>query len=157
MAQLPQARRSGLIVEELPGETLVYDSESDSALCLNQTAAQVWKQCDGKTTPTRMAHLLEKEFQITGGDEVVALALERLEKSHLLTSKLAPQLPGISRRELVRRVSIAAALVPVIALILVPTASARATCGANGSVCTVNADCCSNNCLDNGRGVLQCT
>ena len=157
MAQLPQARRSGLIVEELPGETLVYDSERDRALCLNQTAAQVWKHCDGKTTPARIAHLIEKEFQITGGDEVVALALERLEKSHLLTTKLAPHLPGISRRELVRRVSIAAALVPVITLILVPTASAQATCRANGSLCTVNADCCSNNCLDNGRGVLQCT
>ena len=156
MAQLPEARRSGLIVEELPGEVLVYDSESDSALCLNQTAAQIWKLCDGKTTPARMAHLVEKEFQITGGNEVVALALEQLERSHLLTSKLESHLPGISRRELVRRVSIAAALVPVITLILVPKARAQATCRANGSRCTVDADCCSNNCLDNGRGVLQC-
>ena len=156
MAQLPQARRSGLIVEELPGEVLVYDSESDSALCLNKTAGQVWKHCDGKTTPARMAHLIEKEFQITGGDEVVALALERLEKSHLLTSKLAPHHSGISRRDLVRRVGIAAALVPVITLILVPTARAQATCRATGTPCTVDADCCSNNCVDSGRG-FQCT
>ena len=156
MAQLPQARRSGLIVEELPDEVLVYDSESDSALCLNQTAAHVWKHCDGKTTPARIAHLVEQEFQITGGEEVVALALEQLAKSHLLTSKPAPHLPGISRRELVRRVGIAAALVPVITLILVPTARAQATCRATGTPCAVDADCCSNNCVDSGRG-FQCT
>ncbi|HYV00292.1 MAG TPA: hypothetical protein VE977_15790 [Pyrinomonadaceae bacterium] len=152
MAQLPRARRSGLIIEELPGEVLVYDSDRDSALCLNHVAAQVWKLCDGKTTPARMGRLIEKQLQVTGGEEVVALALEQLEKSQLLTGKLEPQLLGISRRDLVRRVGIAAALVPVITSILVPTAQAQATCRASGSPCTVDADCCSNSCVDNGRG-----
>ena len=152
MAQLPRARRSGLIIEELPGEVLVYDSDRDSALCLNHMAARVWKLCDGETTPARMGRLIEKQLQVTGGDEVVALALEQLEKSQLLTGKLEPQLLGISRRDLVRRVGIAAALVPVITLILVPTARAQATCRASGSPCTVDADCCSNSCVDNGRG-----
>ena len=80
MAQLPLARRTGLIIEQLPDETLVYDSDRDKAMCLNQAAASVWKNCDGKTTPARMARLIEKELQIAGGDEVVSLALERLER-----------------------------------------------------------------------------
>jgi hypothetical protein len=87
MAHLPLARQTGLIIEEIPDEVLVYDSERDSALCLNRTAAFVWKHCDGKTTSTHVARLIEKELQITGGDEVVSLALEQLEKSHLLAGK----------------------------------------------------------------------
>jgi len=40
---------SGLIIEELPGEVLVYDSDREQrSLCLNHMAAQVWKLCDGK-------------------------------------------------------------------------------------------------------------
>ena len=156
MSQLPIARQTGLIIEELPDEVLVYDSEHDSAMCLNHTAATVWKHCDGQTTPGRMARLIEEELQISGGDEVVSLALERLEKSHLLAAKPPVFLPGISRRELVRRVGIAAALVPVITLILVPTARAQASCFPTGTPCAANADCCSNNCLDSGRG-FQCT
>ena len=156
MTQLPRARRNGLIVEALPDEVLIYDSDRDVALCLNQAVTSVWKLCDGQTMPARMALLIEKEFQVSSGAEIVSLALKRLDECDLLAAKVPIFLPGISRRELVRRLGIAAALVPVITLILVPTASAQATCGANGSLCTVNADCCSNNCVDNGRGVLQC-
>ena len=133
MAQLPRARRSGLVIEELPDEVLVYDSQRDSAMCLNTTAAAVWKHCDGQTTPARMARLIEKELEISGGDEVVSLALAQLETSHLLTGKAPVPYPGISRRELVRRVGIAAAMLPVVTLILVPTASAQATCRASGT------------------------
>ena len=157
MAQLPRARRSGLIVEVLPDELLVYDSDRDVALCLNQAAAAVWKHCDGQTTPERIALLIEKEFQVSAAAEVVSLALERLGECNLLATKTPFFCPGVSRRELVRRIGIAAALVPVITLILVPTASAQATCGVNGSRCVADADCCSNNCVDNGRGVFQCT
>ncbi|MGH9871695.1 MAG: PqqD family peptide modification chaperone [Pyrinomonadaceae bacterium] len=157
MAQLPRARRSGLIIEELPDEVLVYDSDRDRALCLNHTAARVWRLCDGRTTRALMGRLIEKEFQVTGGHEVVSLALEQLEKFRLLTGKLEPQLARVSRRDLVRRIGIAVALVPVITLILVPTARAQATCFASGSPCARDGDCCSNSCVDNGRGGFECT
>ena len=147
MVQLPLARQTGLIIKELPGEVLVYDSDRDSALCLNRTAASVWKHCDGKTPPARMARLIEKELQITGGDEVVSLALERLEKSHLLTGKPPVRFSGVSRRELIGRIGIAAA-VPVISLILVPTAKAGGSCLPHDSGCELNSDCCSNCCSD---------
>lgn len=148
MVQLPLARQTGLIIKELPGEVLVYDSDRDRALCLNRTAASVWKHCDGKTPPARMARLIEKELQITGGDEVVSLALERLEKSHLLTGKPSVRFSGVSRRELIGRIGIAAA-VPVISLILVPTAKAGAgSCKVDGSGCELGSECCSGCCTD---------
>jgi hypothetical protein len=145
MAQSPRARKTGLIIETLPEEVLVYDLDRDQALCLNHTAALVWKQCDGKTTPERMARVLEKEFQIAGGDEIVSLALERLERSHLLTGKVPTHLPGVSRRQLVQRLGIVAA-VPVITLMLVPTAKAQASCTPNEGGCESNAECCSGCC-----------
>jgi hypothetical protein len=148
MAQLPLARQTGLVIEEIPGEMLVYDSDRDSAMCLNQTAASVWKHCDGKTTPASIARLIEKELQIAEGDEVVALALERLEKSRLLTAKTPGRFSGLSRRELIGRIGIAAA-VPVISLILVPTAKAgAASCTPTGNGCQQNGDCCSGCCSD---------
>ena len=45
---IPQARQEGLIVQELSEEVLVYDQQRHQAHCLNQTAAVVWRQCDGR-------------------------------------------------------------------------------------------------------------
>jgi hypothetical protein len=145
MAKLPLARRAGLIIEHLPDEVLVYDSDRDKAMCLNQAAAAVWKYCDGKTTPAHMAHLIEQDLQINSGHEVVSLALERLDKAQLLTGKPLAHLPGMSRRELIG----ALAVVPVIAIIQVPPAGQIASCTPNEGSCLENTDCCSGCC---GKG-----
>lgn len=147
MAQLPRVRQTGLIIEELPDEVLVYDLDRNKALCLNHTAATVWKHCDGKTTPNRMAHFVEKELDITVGDEVVSLALDRLAKSHLLTGNSRMHLPKVSRRQLVRGLGVAAA-VPIITMILVPTARAQGSCKQDESGCELNSECCSGCCVN---------
>jgi hypothetical protein len=147
MAQLPLARQIGLIIEEIPGEILVYDSERDSALCLNRTVALVWKHCDGKTTHASMAKLIEQELQVTGGDEIVSLALDRLEKAHLLTAPPKTKFSGITRRELVRRLGVSAAALPVIAMIQTQPAGQIASCVQLGGGCELNGDCCSGCCI----------
>lgn len=43
----PMARQSGLVVQEMPDEVLVYDMDTNKAHCLNQSAAFIWKSCDG--------------------------------------------------------------------------------------------------------------
>jgi hypothetical protein len=58
----PLAREEGLVIQELPGELLIYDLNNHKAHCLNQTAAFIWKHCDGMTTVCEMAARLEKEF-----------------------------------------------------------------------------------------------
>ena len=47
-SQVPVARKQGLVVQEMPDEVLIYDLDTNKAHCLNQTAAFVWKSCDGK-------------------------------------------------------------------------------------------------------------
>ena len=76
--QLPAARQAGLVVRELPGETLVYDLENNKAHCLNGTAALVWRRCDGQTTVAELAQTLHEELGLPADEVPVRLALEQL-------------------------------------------------------------------------------
>jgi hypothetical protein len=159
---LPKARRNQLVRKELGREMLVYDRDSDQAHCLNATAARVWAHCDGRTTVAEMAQLLEDEMKTTVADEVVWFALEQLRRSRLLQEPWArpAQVEQMSRRVMVRRLGIAAAVtVPLVTSIIAPTAVAAATCilAQAGAPCVNNGDCCSDSCVDNGRGFFQCT
>ena len=46
---LPRARTESMIVETLPGETLVCDPEHNRAHSLRPLAAAIWPRCDGAT------------------------------------------------------------------------------------------------------------
>jgi hypothetical protein len=157
---LPRARKSELVLKEVAGEMLVYDRTSDKAHCLNPTAALIWAHCDGNTTVAEMTQLLASELQTPVADEVVWLALDQLGKSRLLQERWARPagIDQMSRRALVRRLGFAATVtLPLVSSIVAPTAAAAASCLPPSATCTKNADCCSNSCLDNGRGTFQCT
>jgi len=145
---LPLARTDALVVKELQDEVLVYDLKRDKAHCLNGTAAAVWKHCDGKMTVADAARRLESELKTPVDAEVVWLALKQLDKFHLLQERvLIPDArQGLSRRELVRRIGVAAVLLPAIISISAPTARAQGSCRPLGAACTTAADCCSNCC-----------
>jgi len=107
-----------------------------------------------------MAQLLADKMNAPVADEVVWFALEQLRKSRLLQEPFVrpAKMERMSRRVLVKRLGIAAAVtMPLVSSIVAPTAAAAATCRANGTTCTANSQCCSNSCVDNGRGVFQCT
>jgi hypothetical protein len=161
---LPRARKSQIITKEVAGEVLVYDQNRDEAHCLNSTAAKVWTHCDGVTTVAEMARLLADEMQTPVADEVVWLALEQLRKSRLLQGPLLQkpfarpgQIQQLSRRALVGRLGIAAAVtLPLVSSIVAPRAAAAASCFPSGVLCTNNVQCCSGGCVNNGRGSFQC-
>jgi plasmid maintenance system antidote protein VapI len=136
---LPQARRDGLVVRELPDEVLVYDLESHKAHCLNSTAAAVWRLCDGETTVADMAFRLAREVGEPVDEDVVWLALEDLSRLELLERKVVRAESGLSRAQLVRRVGVVTATlaIPAVLSLGVPTASA-ALCN---DVCAGNPDC----------------
>lgn len=156
---LPTARKSQLITKEVAGELIVYDRENDRVHCLNSTAAFVWAHCDGRTNVAQLARLLEAEIRTPVEHVVVLYALEQLNKSRLLDEPYAVIAPkqGLSRRAVVRLGVSAALTIPFISSITAPTAAQAASCSPSGAACTVDSSCCSNSCVDNGRGTFECT
>ncbi len=152
---LPRARKDGLVIKDLHGETLVYDLERDEAHCLNQTAALVWKRCDGKTTVAKMADLLEQQLGTSGDVDIVWLAIKQLQRFDLIEDdgNVSAAAPSVSRRNLVLKYAPAALVLPVIMSISAPTAASAATNPAcatppfpQGCPCSSDTDCDSGNC-----------
>jgi hypothetical protein len=138
--QLPLARTERLIVKEVDDEVLVYDLKNDKAHCLNDTAAKVWKNCDGKNSVSEISASLLKENGVPVDEGVVWLALDQLEKFRLLDEvPTAPKIfAGMNRRQLMRNLGVAAIALPVIISIAAPPAEAQTSCGQN---CTNPGDC----------------
>jgi hypothetical protein len=100
-----------------------------------------------------MARLLEKELKTAVRDEVVWLALQQLDKFHLLQEPgtVSSGRPGLSRRDLVRRIGISALLLPAIISVTAPPAAQAQSCLVDGKDCLTNGQCCSGCC----RSVCQ--
>jgi coenzyme PQQ synthesis protein D (PqqD) len=139
--RLPQARTENLVIRELDDEILVYDMTRDKAHCLNQTAALIWRQCDGKTTGTQAARALGKELDTMVDADLVWLAVKQLQKFHLVDG--SGKSPSVSRRDLVLKYAPLAMALPVIMSISTPTSAQAATCGGQGAPCGgTNPPCC---------------
>jgi hypothetical protein len=149
---LPAARLEEIITKEIERELLVYDCTRDNAHCLNETAAAIWKRCDGRTTPNEIAQLLSKESGNTIDEELIWLGLDELRRKHLLTeikaeSERTTRGLTLSRREAIRRISLGAAIaLPVIITISAPTPAQAGTCKHNNVSCSTGSECCSGVC-----------
>lgn len=149
---MPEARKLGLVVQKLSGEVLVYDRDRNKAHCLNSTAALVWQFCDGKTPVSQIARAIEEETQTPVDEDVVWFGVEQLNKTNLLVERalLPGNKSGLSRREVMKRIGLAAAVaLPVVTSIIAPTAAQAANCIPSGQACTTSAQCCSNLCSSN--------
>jgi len=125
----PRARKDQLIVKEVRDDLLVYDLKTYKAHCLNDTAARVWRSCDGRRTVADIAQRLQRDLKSPVKDQIVWLALDQLEKFNLLTSRTPKPkgMPQVSRRTLIRTGATAAILLPLIVTISAPTALAAGT------------------------------
>ena len=135
-ARLPRSRSENLVIRELDDETLVYDMERDEAHCLNQTAALVWEQCDGKTTAAQAARSLQNKLDVSVDTDLVWLAVKQLKNFHLVERD--GNVPSVSRRNLVLKYAPLALALPVIMSISAPTPAQAATCG---QPCTTQFQC----------------
>jgi len=150
---VPQMRTDGLVTQPLGDEILVYDLHRHQAHSLSRSAAIVWNHCDGKTTVSEMCELLTTEFETPMAEQIVLLGLAQLRKARLLEESLSPSsspVPAISRREVIRRVGLAAAAaLPMVTSIIAPRAAQAANCTPNGQACNGNGNCCSHSCVGN--------
>jgi len=141
---LPLRREKDILIEELPGETLIYDQKRHKIHCLNQTAALIWRHCDGHTSIAEIAQLLRKQADLPESEELIQLTLCDLAKRRLLQDHQQYQNAEAarwSRRDFARKLGVAAVLVPAVMSVMAPTAMAAFGSGAIGSSCTTNAEC----------------
>ena len=138
ISQNPIARNKGLVIQEMPDEVLVYDLDADKAHCLNETAAFVWKSCDGKNSVADIV----REFETnTGGlvsEDFVWLAIDQLQEKGLLAANVESRFAGQSRRDVLKKIGLASMVaLPVIASLVAPkSAMAAVSCA-----CTTPGQC----------------
>lgn len=144
-SQFPTARTNGLVVQEVPQEVLVYDLESDKAHCLNQTAAMVWKACDGKTSVSEIAGIIGTQTGNAVSDDLVWLAIDQLNEHSLLETEIRSRFAGESRRQVIKKIGMASMIaLPIIASLAAPTsvlASTSCRCAGDDPAGNGDADC----------------
>lgn len=149
----PEARKEGLIVHTLSDEVLVYDLDRHKAHCLNKTAALVWSRCDGKTSVAELAQELGDEVGAPVDEQLVWLAINELGRTRLLQNETTPSSRGaarLTRRELIKRAGIGAAIaLPIVTSIIAPTPAQAATL-CSSVVC--NAGVCPTGCICSSPG-----
>jgi hypothetical protein len=129
----PVGRKDNLVVQELNGEVLVYDLHTHKALCLNETSALVWNACDGTRDLGELREYASAKMSAAVSEDLIWLAIDQLKKEDLLVD--APDTKsyfgGMSRREVVKRIGIGAAIaIPVVTGLVAPQAAHAASCGA---------------------------
>jgi hypothetical protein len=152
-------------VQDVEGETLIYDLEKNKALCLNHTSALVWQACDGKRTITEINDLLGKQLQAQTDEDIVWLALDQLSKENLIdpTTDLESRLEGMSRREIIKKIGLGSMVtLPVVASLIAPAPSFAQTCSPpldlpDGSPCTQSCQCTIGCCCSFGAPAPLCT
>lgn len=134
-SQRPIARKSGLVVQEVPDELLVYDLDSNKAHCLNQSAAMVWRSCNGDNSVAEIAELVGQQAGSGVTEDFVWLAIDQLSENNLLEREVAVDLKGLSRREAIKKIGMASMIaVPIIASLVAPqSAMAAASCACTGA------------------------
>lgn len=155
----PLARKNDLVIQEIGGEILVYDLRTNKAICLNQTSALVWQNCDGKKDAMEIAQQIEKELGSNVNEDFVWFAVNQLEKENLLIEKEDKfhKFEGLSRREVIKKIGLASVIaLPLISTIVTPTAANAASLVANGSACTLSSQCSSACCQATGANANQC-
>jgi len=121
----PRARTEGLVVRELPEETVVYDLKRHRAHCLGSLAAELWRRCDGATSAADLAQGLGGARGLALDESMVRATLHRLSKARLLVDPVVlPDEP--SRRVWMRNAARIAGL--SVATLAVPGALQAASC-----------------------------
>ncbi len=121
---LPRADHQSVLATDVGDEVVIYDSRDHHGHCLNRSAAVVWRGLDGRTSMAEMVERLSQELEAPANEDMVWMALEELDRAHLLAEPLQmPAAHDVSRRRLLQ-MGAGALLLPAISSIVAPTAHA---------------------------------
>ena len=128
-------KQAFLIRQEIGAETVVYDSVSNQAHNLNDTAAWVLEQCDGKKCVDEVVELFAQRQGMQLEEARGALGMTLMELVSLKLANTNSSFAGaLSRRDFLAKWGTAAAVLPIISSSAVPAAAVTASgcdCSAN--------------------------
>lgn len=130
----PKSRQNGLLIDRVGDETIVYDETRQQAHSLNRPAGFVWQHSDGTHSVGQLAELLGAETGSEPNESVVEYALEELSRANLLEDTATDAEQSVSRRDAVRRLTLAGAAtiaLPAVLSILAPTPAMAASGSGN--------------------------
>ncbi len=153
--ECPKARSKNLLTEEVAGELLVFDVNNNRAHCLNESAAAIWRHCNGSRSVTSIASHLFPSLAPSDSERLVAVGIDRLRRRRLLEASVSETAVDLSKRQLLKKAAIIAAaagvVAPLVSTVLAPTSAYAFSCIPSGLMCSASAQCCSGLCRD-----LQC-
>jgi hypothetical protein len=134
----PVARKNNLVVQEISGEVLVYDLGTSKAHCLNESAAMVWKSCNGNNSIADIVREFDSNGMGTVNEDFVWLAIDQLSENNLLETKTTARFNTHSRRQALKTIGLASVVaLPVISSLIAPPSAL----GAVSCVCQVPVNC----------------
>jgi peptide-methionine (S)-S-oxide reductase len=125
----PKARRDRLFVQDVGNEIVIYDQETRKAHRLNQTAALVWRACDGQKHVADITSAVRSELGAAADENLVRIALGRLDAVRLLETGIGVSSDEVAagRRAFLQKGAAAGAvslLLPVVATLPRPSLAA---------------------------------
>ena len=128
----PKARRTDILVDTIADETIVYDEQRQKAHSLNRSASSVWRNSNGERSIPELANLLSSDCGVASDESLVEYAIDRLANAHLLQGEATE---SVSRRDAVRRLTLAGVAVvglPIVLSMVAPTEAMAASGNQNG-------------------------
>lgn len=134
----PKSRLNEIVVQEYNNdEVLVYDLKANKAICLNKTAAMIWKACTGEKNIEELADVLSLHLNSEISINLINFALGQLKKENLLEGGfiMSANFKGMSRREVIKRIGLTSmAALPLVSSLTAPSAlSAQSVCIVEGN------------------------
>lgn len=132
-ALCPRARAERTRVEELGAELLVYDLDQHRAHHLNAVAAAVWRRADGTVSVTELTVRVAESCNVPADSELIWHALDQLDHQGLLAEPLPDRRDArTTRRQLVRRLGLAAAALPLVTTLVMRASAQQFSPGETG-------------------------
>ena len=133
----PKLRLDDIVVQEFDDEVLVYDLKANRAMCLNKTAAMIWKACTGEKNIEELADVLSLHLNSEISINFINFALDQLKKENLLEGGfiMSANFKGMSRREIMKRIGFTSMVaLPLVSSLTAPSAlSAQSICIVEGN------------------------
>jgi Coenzyme PQQ synthesis protein D (PqqD) len=131
----PKIKKDTVTQETNEGEVLIYDLTTDKAFLLNPMSGSIWNLCNGEREISTISRMLSTSLNEQVSEEFVFLAIDQLKSNNLLMPmETDAKFKNFNRREVIRTVGLAAAvMLPMVSSLVAPRAAhASSICAGTG-------------------------